>query len=365
MLSMAYLLLTINPGSTSTKLALFDDDKERVRESIEHPSNELKKYPGLFDQLPMRSQAVLEFLEKNKLRVSDLHCIVSRGGILPPVHSGAYRINQNMVETIRMQYSHPHASSLGALIANELIKDSTILTIIYDSVSVDELTDVARISGAKEIPRASFNHVLNTRAMCMRYAADINKPYKELNLVAVHLGGGVSINAQYKGQLVDVITAEEGSFSSERAGGLSVLSVMEYCKKNGFDAMAKLEAGKGGFVSYFGTNDTREIEIHADNGDTEAALVLEALAYQVAKSIGQMVVALKGSVDGIVVTGGMAYSKRIIASIKQYAGFLGHIAVYPGEDELKALALGGLRVLQGEEQVNVFEYKPESIQEGR
>jgi butyrate kinase len=160
-----------------------------------------------------------------------------------------------------------------------------------------------------------------------------------------------------------LVNAEEGSFSSERLGGLSVLTVIEYCKENGFDAMAKLEAGKGGFVSYFGTNDTREIGKRADNGDAEAALLLEALGYQVAKSIGQMAAALKGHIDGIVVTGGMAHSRRIIESIKEYAGFLGPIAVYPGEDELKALASGGLRVLRGEEQTNVFEYNPE--QKGR
>jgi butyrate kinase len=356
---MAYLLLTINPGSTSTKLALFDDDTERIRESIEHTAGELKKYPDLFDQLPMRLQAVRGFLEKNGVQVSDLHCIVARGGILPPVRSGAYGINQNMVETIRMKYSHPHASSLGALIAHELAGATAVPAIIYDSVAVDELTDVARITGVKEIKRAVFSHALNTRAMCMRYAADIKKPYNTLNLVAVHLGGGVSVNAQRKGKLIDLVNAEEGSFSSERLGGLSVLTVIEYCKENGFEAMAKLEAGKGGFVSYFGTNDTREIEKRADNGDTEAALVLEALAYQVAKSIGQMAVALQGHVDGIVVTGGMAYSQRITLSIKKYAGFLGSIAVYPGEDELKALASGGLRVLRGEEPVSVFEFKPE------
>jgi butyrate kinase len=192
----------------------------------------------------------------------------------------------------------------------------------------------------------------------MRYAADIKRPYKELNLVAVHLGGGVSVIAHRQGRLIDIVNAEEGAFSSERAGGMSVLSVAEYCKEKGCDAMIKLETGKGGLVSYFGTNDAREIEKRADAGDGDAALVLEALAYQVAKAAGQMAVALEGKVDGIVVTGGMAYSKRITDDIKKYAGFMGPIALYPGEDELRALALGGLRVLRGEEPAHTFAFTP-------
>ncbi len=351
------ILLVINPGSTSTKVAIFDGPAERRRESIEHSAKELAGYPRLNDQLPMRSEAVRGFLLRCGLASGGLTAIVARGGVLPPVHSGAYLVDEALVGILRDRPHHPHASNLAAMIAFEIAREVAcdlarpegLPAYIYDSVSVDELEEVARLSGARGLPRESFSHVLNARAMCIRYAASRGEPYGELNLIAAHLGGGISVGAHRRGRLVDVVTGEDGPFSPERAGGLPTMGLIELCRKDGFDQALALQRGSGGLVSYLGTNSAIEVERRIDAGDAEAELVLKAMAYQVAKAIGEMATALKGAADAIVITGGMAHSARLTGWIAERVDFIAPVAILPGENEMQALADGALRVLRGEE----------------
>lgn len=342
------LLLIINPGSTSTKVALFDGPVERCRESIEHPMEELARYARLYDQLPLRIAAVRAFLARSGVGESSLSGIVARGGLLPPVRAGAYHVDALLLDTLRNRPASLHASNLAAMIAHE-IGGTAVPAFIYDSVAVDEFDDLARYSGAKEIPRASFSHVLNTRAMCLRYAREQGKAYADLRLIAAHLGGGVSVNAHLNGRLVDVVTAEDGPFSTERAGALPSIQLIEYVRREGPEKALALERGKGGLVSYLGTNSTIEVGRRIEAGDREAETVLHAMAYQVAKAIGEMATVLKGEVDAIIITGGMANSARLVDWIRERVEFIAPVAVMPGENEMQALAEGGLRVLRGEE----------------
>ena len=348
------LILAVNPGSTSTKVALFDGDVERCRESIEHPAAEVAKYPHIYDQLRMRTAAVKAFLDKQGVPVDSLSCIVARGGLLPPVRSGAYAVNDAMLDTLRNRPAQLHASNLAAMIARELSGSRALPCYIYDSVAVDELEDVARLSGAKEIPRASFSHALNTRAMCIRYASEHGKEYGNLNLIAAHLGGGISVNAHRKGRLVDIVTAEDGPFSTERAGGLPMMALIEYIRREGPDKAVAFQRGKGGLVSYLGTNSAIEVGARIDSGDGEAELVFRAMAYQVAKAIGELATVLMGKVDAIIITGGMAHAKRLTDWIAERVDFIAPVAVMPGENEMQALAEGALRVLRGQEQARNY-----------
>ena len=348
------LILVVNPGSTSTKVALFDGDTERCRESIEHKAEDVAKYPHIYDQLPMRAAAVRAFLETHNVAIGGLSCIVARGGILPPVKAGAYVVNDAMLDTLRNRPRQLHASNLAARIARELAGPAGLPCYIYDSVAVDEFEDLARYSGAKELPRPSLSHALNTRAMCIRYADEQGKRYEDLNLIAAHLGGGISVNAHRKGRLVDVIPAEDCAFSTERAGNLPTMSLLELIRNEGLDRAFALERGKGGLVSYLGTNSAIEVERRIDSGDKEAERVFQAMAYQIAKCIGEMATVLMGKVDAIIVTGGMAHSKRLTAWIAERVGFIAPVAVMPGENEMQALAEGALRVLRGGEKARIF-----------
>jgi len=348
------LILVINPGSTSTKVALFDGDAERCRESIEHKAEDVAKFAHIYDQLPMRTAAVRAFLEAHNVAIGDLSCIVARGGILPPVKAGAYVVNDAMLDTLRNRPRQLHASNLAAMIAHELAGAVGLPCYIYDSVAVDEFEDLARFSGARELPRPSLSHALNTRAMCIRYADEQGKRYEDLNLIAAHLGGGISVNAHRRGRLVDVIPAEDCAFSTERAGNLPTMSLLELIRKEGIDRAFALERGKGGLVSYLGTNSAIEVERRIDSGDREAETVFQSMAYQVAKCIGEMATVLMGKVDAIIVTGGMAHSKRLTGWIAERVGFIAPVAVMPGENEMQALAIGALRVLRGQEKARIF-----------
>lgn len=348
------LILTINPGSTSTKLALFDGEVERRRASIDHSGAELAKYSHIYDQLPLRMAAVRVFLEETGVEPPSLSCVVARGGLLPPLRSGAYVVNDAMIDTLRRRPAQLHASNLAAMMAFEIGASAGLPCYIYDSVAVDELDELARFSGAREIARASFSHVLNTRAMCLKYARERGLRYEELNLIAAHLGGGVSVNAHKGGRLVDVVSAEDGPFSTERAGSLPTMALIELCRREGPDRALALERGKGGLVSYLGTNSAIEVGDRIDRGDREAELVLRAMAYQVAKAVGEMSTVLKGAVDAIILTGGMAHSKRLVDWIVERIEFIAPVSVMPGENEMQALAEGGLRVIRGQEKARIY-----------
>lgn len=352
-----YKILAINPGSTSTKIALFENEKNIFTKTIEHNVKELEKYEKVQDQFEMRKEAVVKAIEENNYKIDDLSIVVGRGGILPPVKSGAYKVNETMVERLSKKPLLEHASNLGAIIAYEIAKPLNILACIYDSVAVDEMQDIARISGMPEIKRASFSHALNSRAMAIKTAQKYNKKYKDLNMIVAHLGGGISVSVHQKGQMIDIISDDEGPFSPERAGRVPCKKLIDLCFSKEYDkrTMHKKLRGNGGLKAYLNTVDAREVEKLIEEGNNEAKVIYEAMAYQIAKGIGELATVVNGEVDYIVITGGIAYSKLFTNWISNRVKFIADVEIMPGEHELESLALGALRVLNGEEEAR--EYK--------
>ncbi len=352
-------ILVINPGSTSTKIGIFEGEKPLFIEILRHNSEEIKSFKRIFDQYDFRKNVVLEFLKNKNIPPESLTCVVGRGGLIKPLKSGTYIVNERMIEDLKGAKRGEHASNLGAIIAYEIAKPLGIPAYIVDPVVVDEMDDVARISGLKGIERKSIFHALNQKAVARRAAKDLGKKYEEVNLIVAHLGGGISVGAHRKGRVVDVNNAlnGDGPFAPERAGGLPTQDLVELCfsGKYTFEEMKKKLAGEGGLVSHLGTSDAREVEKRIKEGDSYAKLVYEAMAYQVSKTIGEMAAVLKGEIDAIVLTGGIAYSEMLTNLIKERVSFLGKILIYPGEDEMEALALGVLRVLRKEEEPKIYD----------
>ncbi len=353
---MSYKILAINPGSTSTKLALYKDGKKILSETLDHSVEEIEKYEKVQDQFEMRREAVLSFLKDNNFDVKQLSAVVGRGGLLPPVQSGAYEVNEVMVDRLKNNPIVEHASNLGALIAYEIAKPLNILACIYDSVAVDEMNDIARISGMPDIPRVSFSHALNSRAMAIKVAKNYGREYKDMNFVVAHLGGGISLSVHKKGKMVDIISDDEGPFSPERAGRVPCKKLIDLCYSGKFDkrTMHKKLRGKGGISAYLNTLDAREVEKMIEDGNEEARLVYEAMAYQIAKGIGDLATVVEGDVDAIIITGGIAYSEMITSWITKRVKFIAPVEIMPGENELESLALGALRVLKGEEKAQDY-----------
>lgn len=355
-----YRLLIINPGSTSTKIAIFDNEKPILETTLRHSNEELSPYKTVADQFEFRKNVILETLNANGINITKLSAVVGRGGLLKPIESGTYRVNNLMLDDVREAVRGQHASNLGALIANEIASQLNIPAFIVDPVVVDEMDDIARISGMPEIERISIFHALNQKAVARRAARDLGKAYEELNLIVAHLGGGISVGAHRNGKVVDVNNAldGEGPFSPERTGTLPVGSLIKLCYSGKYtiDELKKKIVGKGGLVAYLGSNDGREVQAMVEQGNKDAELVYKAMAYQVAKEIGSCAAVLEGKVDAVVITGGLAYDKMFLVNwIKERTSFIADALVYPGEDEMIALAEGGLRVLRGEEQAK--EYK--------
>lgn len=351
-------LLIINPGSTSTKIGVFDNENIKFEETLRHTVEEISSFEKIFDQYEFRKDIILKALEKNNIPIDSLDGVVGRGGLLKPIEGGTYEVNDLMLEDLREGHSGQHASNLGGILAYEIAKEIGKRSFIVDPVVVDEMTDLARISGLKHIDRKSIFHALNQKAVARRHAATLEKNYEDLNLILVHLGGGVSVGAHEKGKVVDVANAldGEGPFSPERAGSLPVGDIVKlaYSGKYTFEEMKKMLTGGGGIVSYLNTNDAREVSDRVKEGDKYAELIYRAMAYQISKEIGSAAAVLNGKIDGIVLTGGIAYDKEFTGWIKEKVDFLGEVTVYPGEDELTALAEGGLRVLRGEEEAKKY-----------
>lgn len=364
---MPYNILVINPGSTSTKIALYLDEKEVFCENLVHDVNKLEEFRTVQEQFEMRKQLVVSFLEEKGYDIKELSAVVGRGGMLPPVQSGAYQVNKVMVDRLRNNPAFEHASNLGALIAYEIANMINVPAYIYDSVRVDELEDIARISGIPDIPRTSTNHVLNSRAMAMKAAKRYGKNYHEINCIVAHLGGGISVNVQKKGKMVDIIADDEGPFSPERAGRVPCKALIDLCYSQKYDRtnMHKKLRGSGGLKAYLGTHDAREVESRINNGDNYAKLVYEAMAYQVAKGIGEMATVVDGKVDFIILTGGIAYSKMLTDWIVKKVEFIAPIEIMPGENEMESLALGTLRVLRGEESARKYMEETKSKENAR
>lgn len=355
---MALKLLIINPGSTSTKIGVYNDEEEILVETLRHSSEEIGEYETIYDQFQFRKNIILEVLKEKNFDISILNAVVARGGMLKPMASGTYRVNKEMLEDLKMGVQGQHASNLGGIIANEIGNELQIPSFIVDPVVVDELDDVARISGVPELPRQSKFHALNQKAVAKRYAKETGKKYEESNLIVVHMGGGVSVGAHINGRTVDVNNAldGEGAFSPERSGSVPVGALIKMCYSGEYsesEVYSKI-VGKGGFVDYLNTNDARDVLKLVSEGNKEAEVVYNAFIYQVSKNIGEMATVLEGKVDAIIVTGGIAYSEKVIADIKKRVGFISQIVVYPGEDELLALAQGAIRVLSGEEEAKIY-----------
>lgn len=353
-----YRMLIINPGSTSTKIAVYDGDTMVFEETLRHDVDVLSKFGGVIQQMDFRKDIILDALGRNAVDKKTISAVVGRGGLLKPIEGGTYEVNDEMLKDLRNSERGWHASNLGGLIANEIAKEIGGRAFIVDPVVVDELQDVARISGLKGVERVSIFHALNQKAVARRYALSLGKKYEDLNLIVVHLGGGISVGAHKKGRVIDVPNAlnGEGPFSPERAGGLPIWDLVELCFSGKYtkEELKKMIVGNGGIVSYLGTNDAREVVKRIESGDEYAKLVYHAMAYQVAKEICAASAVLKGDVDQIIITGGIAYDKLFVGWLEEMAGFISGITVYPGEDELKALAEGGQRVLSGEELPKIY-----------
>jgi len=353
-----FLLLIINPGSTSTKLAVFRDREPVYAETLRHSSADLEKFAGVIDQFAYRRGLVMEALVKSGIKPAELDAVVGRGGLLRPVPGGTYLVNEAMLQDLRAEKRGSHASNLGGLIAHAIADELGIPAYIVDPVCIDEMEPVSRISGMPENPRESLFHALNHKAVARRAAEDMGKSYNEVNLIVAHLGGGISVGAHLRGRVVDVnnALAGDGPFTPERSGGLPVGKLVEMCYSGRYtrDGMMKKIVGGGGLVAYLGTNDALEVERRIEQGDGQARLVYEAMAYQVAKEIGACGAVLKGEVDAIVITGGIAHSSRLVGWIEERVRFIAPVKVYPGENEMEALAAGGLRVLAGLEEAKIY-----------
>lgn len=346
-----YIILAINPGSTSTKIAVFKNTKSVFLKTIRHSSENLEQFERITDQFHFRKDVVLKELEDSEVDVNQISAVVGRGGLIKPVESGVYEVNEAMVKDLREGKRGEHASNLGGLIARD-IADSLpdARAFIADPVVVDEMEDVARVAGHPYFQRISIFHALNQKAIARSHAKSLDRDYEDLNLIIAHLGGGISVGAHKKGRVIDVNNAldGEGPFSPERTGSLPVGQLASICYSGdySFQEVKKMIKGQGGLVAYLDTNDAYEVELMVREGNEKAKLVQDAMSYQIGKEIGAMGSVLNGEVDSIILTGGIAHNPMVVDYVRSMVRFIAPVAIYPGEDEMQALAENGLRVLQ-------------------
>lgn len=352
------LILVINPGSTSTKLALFENETLIEKTSIKHDSKTILKYHRIIDQLPFRVQAIKKAMTDYNLDLNRLRAVVGRGGLLKPMESGTYVVNEAIIQDLTLAKRGEHASNLGAIIAYQIAQPLGINAFIVDPVVVDEMSNIARISGMKEIERISTFHALNHKAVARRVAKMLQKPYESLNLIVAHLGGGISVAAHEKGKVIDVNNALDGDgpMSPERSGSVPLGPLYNMCFSGDYSIkdIKNKNYGAGGLVSYLGTNDALDVQERINQGDPYAKLIYDAMCYQIAKEIGAISTVLKGDVDAIVLTGGLAHDDYTTAEIMSRVAFIAQVFIIPGEDEMTALNEGALRVLNHEEQAKVY-----------
>lgn len=352
------LILVINPGSTSTKLALCYNLKEFSTETIHHDADTLRTYRSVMEQQSFRYFIIEQFCQSNKIQIQNINAVVGRGGLLKPISSGTYRVNASMIHDLKNAKYGEHASNLGAILADQVAKKANCPAYIVDPVVVDEMVPEARYSGHPIIQRKSIFHALNQKAIARRAALKLGKTYEDCRFIVVHLGGGISIGVHVKGRVIDVNNAldGEGPFSPERAGSVPAGDLIALCYSGRYkeEELRRKLVGSGGLTAYLGTNDLQEITSRIKQGDTEAELVLHAMNYQIAKNIGAMAAVLNGKVDAIVITGGVALSKVCIQTIKGYVSWIGPVLIFPGEAEMEALAEGVYRVLTGEDEEQVY-----------
>ncbi len=352
-------VLVINPGSTSTKVSVYDNGEEIVNKSLTHDVKDLEKYSNVIEQYEYRKDAILEWLNDNDISVKELICVVARGGLVRPISSGTYVVGDALINDLKIGVQGEHASNLGGIIAKDIADSVGVKAFIVDPVAVDEFIGEARISGLKDVERKSLVHALNIRANAIKHSKELNIKLNENNFIIAHLGGGISVVPMRHGKMIDANNANEmGPFSPERTGTLPVGQFLKLIKDgyfNNYNECKKFITGKGGLVAYLKTNDMRDVEKMINDGDVYAKAVLEAMAYQIAKEIGACAAALKGDVHSIILTGGVAYTKRLCKIVSDMTSFIAPNYVYPGEDEMLALYEGVIRVLDGTEEYKIYE----------
>ena len=345
--------LIINPGSTSTKIGVFEDETLLFEETLRHSTEEIAQYASIVEQTDFRKNILHNLLKEKDFDMKSLNVIVGRGGMLKPIPGGTYAVSDDLLNDLKIGKQGQHASNLGGILAREIGDSIGVPSYIVDPVVVDELMPMARYSGVPELPRTSVFHALNQKAVAKRYAKEKGAAYDSLNLIVVHMGGGVSVGAHEKGKVVDVFNAldGDGAFSPERAGAVPSGALIKMCFSGQYTEkeVYKKIVGNGGFNAYLNTNDMREVNKIVEEGNKEAEVIREAFILQVAKDIGSMACVLSGKVDQIIITGGIANNQSVTDRLTERAGFIAPITVYPGEDELLALAQGAIRVMNGEE----------------
>lgn len=363
LLDQLFRILVINPGSTSTKIGVFDNENCIFEKTIRHNVDELAQFNRIIDQHDFRKRVILEQLDYEGINISKLNAACGRGGLLRPIEGGTYGVNEAMLEDLRIGYNGEHASNLGGIIAFEIANGLNIPSFIVDPVVVDEFNGIARISGVPEIPRKSIFHALNQKAVARRAAEDIGRSYTNVNLIVTHMGGGITIGVHKCGKVIDVNNGlhGDGPFSPERAGTVPAGDLVSMCFSGQYyrDEVMKKLVGQGGLMAYLQTNDAIEVENRIDSGDEYAASIYDAMTYQIAKEIGAMSTVLEGNVDAIVLTGGLAYGKTFVEMISNRVKWIADTIVYPGENELQALNEGTLRVLRKEESPKIYSINQE------
>ncbi|MBN1327328.1 MAG: butyrate kinase [Candidatus Cloacimonetes bacterium] len=357
---MTYRVLAINPGSTSTKIAVYDDEKALFTETLRHTTEELSPFSGIIDQYEFRKDLVIKAMAEHSVPVASLNAVVGRGGLVKAVSGGTYEINEKMLSDLKNPelWGRIHASNLGAFIASSVAQQANVPAYIVDPVTVDEFEEIARISGCPLIERKSLFHALNIKYCGRLTARKLGKDFTAANLIAVHMGGGISVAAILKGRVVDVNNAVlgMGPFSPQRAGALPIGDLLElaFSQKYSHNDLKKMFTKSGGLIAYLGTDDGQEIENRIQQGDTQAELIFSAMCYQIGKEIGACATVLKGEIDAVFLTGGLAYNNFVVRQLKQRISFLGEIVVIPGEKEMEALSQGAIRVLKGIEQAKIY-----------
>ena len=353
-----FCILVINPGSTSTKIAVFHNEEEFYSTSIPHSDKTLSSFSKISDQITFRTQLVNQVLKENRINKKEINAIVGRGGLLRPIPGGTYAVNEAMVNDLEKGLFGTHASNLGGLIAFQMAKEIDVPAFIVDPVVVDEMEPEARISGMPDIERKSIFHALNHKAVAQHVARDMGQSYKEVNFIVAHLGGGISVGAHRKGQVIDVNNAlnGDGPFGPERSGGLPAGQLVDLCFSGQYtqEQIHKRMVGNAGVVDYLGTNDMRQVVDNMEKGHKNAKRIYAAMVYQVAKEIGAMAAVLAGDVQGIILTGGLANDEMFVQMIQERVQWIARVFIRPGEKEMNALARGALKVLRGEEKIRNY-----------
>ena len=353
-----YNILVLNPGSTSTKVAIFKSNELILELTLRHCIDEMSKFTSIIDQFNFRKEIIIKAVEEAGVELKSLDIVIGRGGLVKPITSGVYEVNDALKEDLLSSKMGEHASNLGGLIASDIAKSIGVKAYIADPVVVDEMCDVAKITGIKEIKRRSIFHALNQKAISRQYANEIGREYEDLNLIVVHMGGGVSVGAHQKGRVIDVNNAlnGDGPFSPERAGYVPSGQLVELCFSGKYSQseINKLLCGNGGFISLANTNDSRDLTALIGNGDKYARLILDAFSYNVGKSIGSMYTVLKGKVDAIILTGGVANNALVGKYITDMVESIAPVIIKPGENELEALAANALSVLEGKIEPKIY-----------